>query len=69
MSDPLLRSAIASVLPRPILKALHAADGRGDFSRASFIKLEAAGLIDHTYCWTEKGRKLREALGIEKGDI
>lgn len=64
MIDPILRSAIAAVIPRPILKALHSPSGRGDFSTAAFHKLEAAGLCYNTFEWTEKGKALRTALGI-----
>lgn len=60
----LLRSAIASMLPRPILKALHSPSGHGNFSTASFEKLQASGLCDAHFEWTEKGRVLRQALGI-----
>lgn len=65
MTNPLLRSAIASVIARPLLKALHSRGGQGEFSTASFIKLQAAGLIDGSFYWTEKGQALREALGIK----
>lgn len=61
----LLRSAIANVLPRPILKALYSPDGHGNFSTATFLKLQAAGLCDASYYWTSKGRALRAALKIE----
>lgn len=64
-SEGLLRSAIASVLPRPILKALYSPDGHGSFSTATFLKLQAAGLCDASYYWTSKGRALRAALKIE----
>ena len=60
----LLRSAIASVLPRAILKALHSPSGHGGFSSAAFIKLQAAGLVDHHFYWTAKGEALRKALGV-----
>jgi len=62
----LLRSAIASVLSRPILKGLHSPDGHGAFSSATWIKFQEAGLCDHSYHWTAKGRALRVALGIKE---
>lgn len=64
----LLRSAIASVLPRPILKALYSPDGHGSYSTTTFHKLLAAGLCDASYYWTSKGHALRKALLITGAD-
>lgn len=61
---PLLRSAIASALPRPILKGLQSPDGHAAFGSATANKLIAAGLCDQFYHWTDKGNCLRAALGI-----